>query len=194
MDSPTFKDKNIEEIDDIPQQSAHCQFCECLRLLVFQAKDCIEELKTEVDTWKDACADKEAELRAIYHKLFNDKFGLDKQLSFSDDIKRINFDAERPATAIGQFLTADGQLQSGRMKNFIVENKKRIRSRSRNNERRNHTTKRSTASRSNIKKSKETIFGASDECGETQFMTYCEQGIQTANEEQKQVNDHNMTN
>lgn len=63
-----------------------------------------------MDTWKDACADKEAELRAIYHKLFNDKFGLDKQLAFSEDIRRINFDAERPATAVGQFLSTDGQL------------------------------------------------------------------------------------
>lgn len=63
-----------------------------------------------MDTWKDACADKEAELRAIYHKLFNDKFGLDKQLAFSEDIRTINFDAERPATAVGQFLSTDGQL------------------------------------------------------------------------------------
>lgn len=67
-------------------------------------------MKTEVDTWKDACADKEAELRAIYHKLFNDKFGLDKQVGFSEDIKKIPFDADRPATAVGQFLTSDGQF------------------------------------------------------------------------------------
>ena len=53
------------------------------------------------DTWKDACAEKEAELRAIYHKLFNDKFGIDKQLNFSEDIKMINYDAERPPTALG---------------------------------------------------------------------------------------------
>jgi hypothetical protein len=65
-------------------------------------------LKLEVDTWKDACADREAELRSIYHKLFNDKFGLDKHLSFVEEIKTINFDPERPPTAIGQFLTADG--------------------------------------------------------------------------------------
>ena len=69
--------------------------------MVFQAKDCIEELKLEVDTWKDACAEREAELRAIYHKLFNDKFGLDKQLIFALDTKTLNFDADRPATAIG---------------------------------------------------------------------------------------------
>jgi hypothetical protein len=62
------------------------------------------------------------------------------------------------------------------MKNFIVENKKRIRSRSRNNERRNHT-KKGTASKSNIKKSKETLFGANDDVGDSQYMAYCDQGI-----------------
>ena len=73
------------------------------------------------------------------------------------------------------------------MKNFIVENKKRIRSRSRNNERRNHT-KKSTASKSNIKKSKEALFGSNDEVGESHFMTYCDQGIQADIEEVKQNN------
>lgn len=80
------------------------------------------------------------------------------------------------------------------MKNFIVENKKRIRSRSRNNEKRNQTSKKTTASRSIIKKSKEIIFGTSEDNGETQFMTFCEQGIQTINEDQKQTIDHNMSN
>jgi hypothetical protein len=73
------------------------------------------------------------------------------------------------------------------MKNFIVENKKRIRSRSRNNERRNHT-KKSTASKSNIKKSKETLFGTNDDCGDSHYLTYCDQGIQAALEEVKQIN------
>ena len=73
------------------------------------------------------------------------------------------------------------------MKNFIVENKKRIRSRSRNNERRNHT-KKSTASKSIIKKSKETLFGANDDCGDSHYVTYCDQGIQAAIEEVKQTN------
>ena len=83
LDSPS-KDRsplNLDLITSNPQPFepvGHCQFCECLRQLVFQAKDCIEELKTEVDTWKDACAEKEAELRSIYHKLFNDKNGLEK--------------------------------------------------------------------------------------------------------------------
>lgn len=179
MDSPAFKDKNKgSENQEIPITQTHCQFCECLRQLVFQAKDCIEELKAEVDIWKDACAEKEAELRAIYHKLFNDKVGIDKQLNFSEDIKMINYDAERPPTAIGQFINADGQLQSSRMKNFIVENKKRIRSRSRNNERRNQTTKKSTTQKSSLKMSKEKIFGsANDEEAESHFVTYSEQEV-----------------
>lgn len=76
------------------------------------------------------------------------------------------------------------------MKNFIVENKKRIRSRSRNNERRNHT-KKSTASKSNIKKSKETLFVTNDDGVDSHYLTYCDQGIQAALEEVKQINQNN---
>jgi len=79
-----------------PNDSPACQFCECLRQLVFQAKDCIEDLKTEIDEWKDTCAEKEAELRTVYHKLFNDKVGIDKQIEFNDDVRTIHYDAEKP--------------------------------------------------------------------------------------------------
>lgn len=161
MDSPSFKDKLNFDLNNVKQPQPNCQFCECLRLLVFQAKDCIEELKLEVDTWKDACADREAELRSIYHKLFNDLNGLDKHLSFAADIKTQIFDSDRPATAVSYFLTADGQLQTARLKNFIVENKKRIRSRSRANERKHiNSTQRNVVTRkSSVKKCKETVMG-----------------------------------
>jgi hypothetical protein len=95
------------------------------------------------------CSEKDTELRSIYHKLFNDHTGIDKQLAFNDDFKTLRFDGDRPANSI---------LPSDRMKNYIVENKKKIRSRSRNNERKNMTQV-GTSKRSGIlKKVKETIF------------------------------------
>ena len=74
--SPAKKQHGLEITTSAP--SPNCQFCECLRQLVFQAKDCIEDLKTEIDEWKEVCSEKDAELRGIYHKLFNDKTGIDK--------------------------------------------------------------------------------------------------------------------
>ena len=68
-----------------------CQFCASLRQLVFQAKDCIDDLKDEVEEWKNACALKDAELRSIYHKLYNDKLGMDKKLEFSADVRIENY-------------------------------------------------------------------------------------------------------
>jgi hypothetical protein len=49
-ESPCAKDPQV--VASLP----NCQFCECLRQLVFQAKDCIEDLKTEIDEWKELCA------------------------------------------------------------------------------------------------------------------------------------------
>ena len=97
---------------------------------MFQAKDCIEDLKTEIDEWKEVCSEKDTELRSIYHKLFNDKTGIEKSLLFNEDVKYLKFDGDRPPNTI---------IPGERMKNFIVENKKKIRSRSRNNERKNLT-------------------------------------------------------
>lgn len=87
-------------------------------------------MKTEIDEWKEVCSEKDAELRGIYHKLFNDKTGIDKQLAFNEDVRSLKYDSDRPPNTI---------LPGERMKNFIVENKKKIRSRSRNNERKNLT-------------------------------------------------------
>lgn len=89
-------------------------------------------MKTEIDEWKDLCAQKDADLRSIYHKLYNDKTGIDKNLDFIEDTKTVQFDSEKPTIS-----TLNGG--SDRMKNYIIENKKRIRSRSRNNERKNAT-------------------------------------------------------
>jgi len=61
------------------------------------------------------------------------------------------------------------------MKNFIVENKKKIRSRSRNNERKNLSQGGSTRQRGILKKVKDTVF--SDEKAE--FAMYVDQGVQT---------------
>jgi hypothetical protein len=111
-------------------------------------------LKTEIDEWKEVCSEKDAELRSIYHKLFNDMTGIDKQLGFSNDVKILKFDGDRPSNTI---------MPSDKMKNFIVENKKKIRSRSRNNERKNMTQGMSTTRRGGIlKKAKDSVFGTDD--------------------------------
>jgi hypothetical protein len=140
--------------DETSPKADHCQFCDCLRQLVFQAKDCIEDLKTEIDEWKEACAEKDAELRSIYHKLFNDKVGIEKQIDFNEDIKTVHYDSDKPVIS--------GEL--GTMKNYIKENKRHIRSRSRNNEKKHsqhpasstYSAKRKV--KPNLKKVKEALF------------------------------------
>jgi hypothetical protein len=114
------------------------------------------------------CSEKDAELRSIYHKLFNDKTGIDKQLVFQEDVRTLKFDGERPVNTL---------VPGDKMKNFIVENKKKIRSRSRNNERKNMTQAGSTtvSKKSNLKKVKDAVF--STEAAD--FALYVDQGVQT---------------
>ena len=56
-----------------------------------------------------------------------------------------------------------------RMKNFIVENKKRIRSRSRNNERKNMTSNSAKKRKSSLKKVKDALFTGEEKL---EFYTY----------------------
>ena len=114
------------------------------------------------------CSEKDAELRSIYHKLFNDKSGIEKQLIFQEDVRTLKFDGERPVNTI---------VPGEKMKNFIVENKKKIRSRSRNNERKNMTQGGSTAvsKKCNLKKVKEAVFSPEA----VDFALYVDQGVQT---------------
>lgn len=78
----------------------------------------------------------------------------------------IKFDGDRPANSM---------MSGDRMKNFIVENKRKIRSRSRNNERKN-MTQTGTLKRSGIlKKVKESVFP--DE--KDDFALFSDQGVQT---------------
>ncbi|TNV85257.1 hypothetical protein FGO68_gene13347 [Halteria grandinella] len=175
------KDEHIsfrQDTQNPPLDQGTCQFCECLRQLVFQAKDCIEDLKSEIDEWKDACAQKDAEIRGIYHKLFNDKVGIDKQIDFTEDVRTITYDADKPPSAL---IT-----NNGGGKNFIAENKKRIRSRSRNNEKRNKTTTSNRSKKGGLKRAKDTLF--SDEDGnQLEFLTFSDQAIQTALIEQSEM-------
>jgi hypothetical protein len=46
-------------------------------------------LKNEIEEWKNVFSEKDAELRAIYHKLFNDKNGIDKKIDFNEEVKNI---------------------------------------------------------------------------------------------------------
>jgi hypothetical protein len=64
-----------------------------------------------------------------------------------------------------------------RMKNFIVENKRRIRSRSRNNEKKNRSaSSRQGGKKSTLKKAKESLFNEDAE-NPLQFNTYSDQAI-----------------
>ena len=46
--------------------------------MVFQAKEAIDDLKVEIEEWRELCADKDTELRQIHHKIYNDLIGVDK--------------------------------------------------------------------------------------------------------------------
>jgi thioredoxin-related protein len=45
------------------QDEDECEGCERLKQLVFQAKEAIDDLKGEIEEWRDICAEKETELR-----------------------------------------------------------------------------------------------------------------------------------
>jgi hypothetical protein len=57
-----------------------------LKQLVFQAKEAIDDLKLEIEEWRDLCAEKDTELRQIHHKIYNDLMGVDKKIEFSDEV------------------------------------------------------------------------------------------------------------
>lgn len=59
-----------------------CESCERLKQLVFQAKEAIDDLKLEIEEWRDISAAKETELRQLHHRLYNDLIGVDKHLVF----------------------------------------------------------------------------------------------------------------
>jgi len=101
------------------QSEDECEGCERLKSLVFQAKEAIDDLKLEIEEWRDLCSDKERELRQLQHKIYNDIVGVDKKIKFNEEIYTKEFDTNRPVNA-----------DAKRVKNFINHNKKRIRSRS----------------------------------------------------------------
>ncbi len=112
-----------------------------MRQLVFQAKDCIDDCKEEIEEWKALCADREAELRSIYHKLYNDKVGIDKNVDILEDAKVINYSQERPV------------IPFSKVKNYVLENRNRLRSKSKHAK---------SLKRSSFKASRETIFSESE--------------------------------
>lgn len=73
----------------------------------------------EIDEWREISATKETELRALQHKIYNDLTGIDKNVGFNDVIQTKEFESEKP-------------VNSEKIKNFIMHNKKKLRSRSKN--------------------------------------------------------------
>ncbi len=62
MSSPE-RERQEEERDE--GEEPECDECEKLKQLVFQAKEAIDDLKAEIDEWREISASKDAELRTI---------------------------------------------------------------------------------------------------------------------------------
>lgn len=92
-----------------------CESCERLKQLVFQAKEAIDDLKLEIEEWREVSSDKERELRQIYHRLYNDLIGINKQVQFDETVQLKEFDGNRPVNT-----------EVNRIKNYIKHNKQRI--------------------------------------------------------------------
>jgi hypothetical protein len=75
----------------------------------------------EIDEWREIAAAKETELRALQHKIYNDLRGIDKNVGFDDVIQTKEFESEKPVNS-----------EANKIKNFIMHNKKKLRSRSKN--------------------------------------------------------------
>jgi hypothetical protein len=58
METETTGDKLEEQ-----ENSDDCEGCERLKLLVFQAKEAIDDLKLEIEEWREIAAEKDTELR-----------------------------------------------------------------------------------------------------------------------------------
>eukprot|EP00347_Sterkiella_histriomuscorum_P020154 403338901 len=97
-----------------------CEGCDRLKQLVFQAKEAIDDLKLEIEEWREICSEKETELRQLQHKIYNDIIGVDKKIEFNEEIQTKEFDSSKPVMSPDQ----------RKIRNFIQHNKKRIRSRS----------------------------------------------------------------
>lgn len=98
-----------------------CEGCERLKQLVFQAKEAIDDLKLEIDEWRDICSEKDTELRKLQHKIYNDIVGVDKKIEFNDETYTKEFDRNKPVNT-----------DIRKIRNYIQHNKKRIRSKSKN--------------------------------------------------------------
>ncbi len=100
-------------------EEAECEECEKLKQLVFQAKEAIDDLKLEIEEWKDISANKDSELRQIQHKVFNDMQGIEKRVDFSDKVQKTAIDQDKPVNP-----------DVNKHRNFVRFNKQKIRSRS----------------------------------------------------------------
>ncbi len=85
---------------------------------MFQAKEAIDDLKLEIEEWRELSASKDTELRGLYHRLGNDFKIIDKKVEFEGEVHYKNYDASKPVAV------------EERVKNFIKMNKNKIRSRS----------------------------------------------------------------
>ena len=118
----------MQELGNTNQQVSEddCEGCERLKQLVFQAKEAIDDLKMEIDEWRDICSDKETELRQLQHKIYCDIVGVEKKTEFKDEVQTKEFDSEKPSS----YVNGANGLDMRKIRNFIQHNKNRIRSRS----------------------------------------------------------------
>jgi hypothetical protein len=53
----------VEKLEEEEENPDECEGCERLKLLVFQAKEAIDDLKLEIEEWREIAAEKDTELR-----------------------------------------------------------------------------------------------------------------------------------
>jgi len=146
---------SMVESEEKNEDEEDCGECEKLKQLIFQAKEAIDDLKGEMEEWKEIAAAKDSQLRALQHKLSIQLGGIDKKVDFDENVERKEFDAKGPVSQGGK---------KGR--NFIRLNKKRIRSRS------SHSKGR--VAKSSLKrqiKDDEDLFWVEDQGIQTSFYT-----------------------
>ena len=80
------------------EQEPECEQCERLKQLVFQAKEAIDDLKQEIDEWREISAQKETELRQLHHRLHRDLLSQNKEVVFDEVVVMKEYDGSRPVS------------------------------------------------------------------------------------------------
>ena len=70
-------------------------------------------MKSEIEEWRNICAEKDVMIRNIWHKVFEGMHGIDKIVNFEEDIHVREYEEGFP-------------VEIKKIKNFIQHNKKKL--------------------------------------------------------------------